>query len=316
MSNKRELYEKIMTEMAVIVKKQINEYFDSKSSHSDIISKTEDALDDYLFRIVSKAKRIIGSMTPEQLKHFMNSDYDQNSRSVSYLKYGLGSLKMLEAKSVIKHPKNATELAAEVKMTFKLDNFQVIADDAFNLGLPNVMMVSEPSKFETISLIISDVADNFEIIDTFMKKAGYTLIRKFTPVFPDGNAVHVIIYTPIVRPNISDEIASSYLYHVTPTSKLSEIKKSGLIPHARYGTEEEGGIIYPERLFFFTDRNDAENLCDENSQFGEEQEILFVDTDDVAEMMDIFYDPLYGKKAVYVEHAIPAKMIKKLLREE
>ena len=38
--------------------------------------------------------------------------------------------------------------------------------------------------------------------------------------------------------------------------------------------------------------------------------------DDVAEMMNIFYDPLYGKKAVYVEHAIPAKMIKKLLREE
>ena len=35
-----------------------------------------------------------------------------------------------------------------------------------------------------------------------------------------------------------------------------------------------------------------------------------ISTEDIADMMNIYYDPLYGKNAVYVEQSIPSNIIK------
>ena len=313
--DKRQLYEDIMMKLSKVVKEQLNSFFENENKHKDIISKTEQALDDYVYDLADKAKRIISRMTPEQLNKF-NSSYDDNSRNFALTRYGIPSMSMLESRHYSNITKDASEVAADLKRIFKLDNFQVSVDDSLELNLPNVLLISERTDFDAISLIISDIDNNFELIDNFMNKSGYTLTRKYTPVYNDGSAMYVLIYTPIKRINVSKELTNKHLFHVSPSSEMMSIKEHGLIPKARYGTDEEGGIIYPERIFFFLSEKDAIELKEYNECFGDSYEIYAVKTEDITSRMEVFYDPLYGKKAVYVEHSVPISLIKKKKRTD
>ena len=174
--------------------KRINEDFNTPKA--DTITQIEDTIDKFLYQLADKAKRIISRMSPEQLSRF-KSNYDETSRPTALLRYGLPTMKMLESTHYSNITKNASDVVADIKRIFHLSNFQVTVDDSYELGLPNIIFQSEPAVFEAIFLIIYDFEDNFKILDNYMNKSGYTLLRKFTPVFIDGNAIEVVIYTPV-----------------------------------------------------------------------------------------------------------------------
>ena len=249
-------------------------------------------------------------MSPKHFNDFFSS-YNKNSKNYAITRHGKISLGVVESKQPV-NAEDAQTVANDVKRIFKLEDFQVEVDDSMGLGIPNVLMLAGPTDWMSISIIVSDFENNMEVIDKFMESKGYTMIRKTrmgNENDPD-TGFFVVIYTPIQRVEISKELSNvPYLYHVSPIDNMENIHMNGLIPKARYGNEEEGGIIYPERVYFFTSYNAAVEHKENMEMFGDYQDIYRFPTEAVADLMDIYYDPLYGKSAVYVEHTVPGNLI-------
>ena len=124
-----------------------------------------------------------------------------------------------------------------------------------------------------------------------------------------------MFFTPIERIDVSKDFLDvhQHLYHVTGKEYRDSIKEKGLIPKARYGLfNEEDGIEYPERVFLFTNKDYAEDMRDDARQKGYDCDIFVFNAHDIAQRFPMFYDPLYGKIAVYVEKTIPPEFIEEI----
>ena len=122
--NKRELYEKIMTDISKVVKKRIEEY--SAGRPDDIVSQTEDAIDRYVIEYGQKALKIISELSPEERMKFMQLDVHEAAWFYAFARYGKMALNEVKSPSIVL---DANATAEELKNNFDLDDFQVEVSD-------------------------------------------------------------------------------------------------------------------------------------------------------------------------------------------
>lgn len=307
--------DELLNNIAKVVNEELSKYFGNNKPDCATNSAVEDAIDEYVLQLADFAMNRIEQMSGFSFQKF-NADYEETSRNYCFTRYGEVSMRMVESLKPSDTVHKADDVAEEVKRIFKLDDFQVVVEDPYNLEIPNIMMVAGPSDYNTISLIISNNSHNFELVNRYMEKQGYRLIRKFTPYYEDGTTFHVIVYTPVKRIDITGELAemTDHLYHVSPSTNRKSLERSGIIPRERTGRLEDGGIIYPPRVYMFTNFDNAEELKDEleQQQYPETFDIYEVALTDISKSTEIYYDPLYGKNSVYVEKNIPASIMHRI----
>jgi len=307
--------ENLFNNIMKVVNEELNKYFDDNKLDCAADNAVEDAVDEHVLQLADFAMNQIEQMGGVSFRKF-NADYEETSRNYCFTRYGEASMRMVEGLKPSNTVHKADDVAEEVKRIFKLDDFQVVVEDPYDLGIPNIMMVAGPSDYNTISLIISNNGHNFELVNRYMEKQGYRLIRKFTPYYEDGTTFHVVVYTPVKRIDITGELAemTDHLYHVTPSTNRKSLERSGIIPRERTGRLEDGGIIYPSRVYMFTNFDDAEELKNnlEQQQYPETFDIYEVALTDIPKSTEIYYDPLYGKNSVYVEKNIPGSILHRI----
>lgn len=310
--DKNELYEAIMDHVAKVVKKKICEYFDERPDN--IISRTEEAIDQYVIELGRKALDIIASMTLEQQQKFMHADLYEKAWMYAFTRHGRLSLNLVE--SNIKNGYEAESTADLLKSTFDLSDFQVKVIDQFNLGIPNITVTRDAgTNHKEIAVIIPKIEKNLEEIREFMRLRGYTLIRRHVPYAEDFRQIYILFFTPIERIDVSEELQDGreYLYHMSNVDNRESIKKIGLIAKARYGLfDPEDEIEYPERVYLFTSLQLAEDTREDYSRQGMSCDLYKLSIKKLAERFKMYYDPLYGKEAVYIEQTVPPEFIEEI----
>lgn len=308
--DKRKLYEKIMTDISKVVKRRIKEY--AVRLPDDIISQTEDAIDRYVIDYGQKAMKIISELNPEERMRFMQLDVYEAAWFYAFSRYGKTALNEVKSPSIVFDAKNTAE---ELKNYFDLDDFQVEVNDQFKLNLPNIIIKKEEQFHQNIMVVIPKLERNLNEIREFMRLHGYTLIRRYVPYAEDFRQIYVLFFTPIERIDVAKDFqdVQQKLYHVTGKEYRKSIKEKGLIPKARYGLfNQEDGIEYPERVFLFTDKDYAEEMRANAKQRGYDCDIYAFNVSDIARRFPMFYDPLYGKIAIYVEKTISPELIEEI----
>ena len=164
-------------------------------------------------------------------------------------------------------------------------------------------------------VVIPKLERNLNEIREFMRLHGYTLIRRYVPYAEDFRQIYVLFFTPIERIDVSKDFydVQQHLYHVTGKEYRESIKEKGLIPKARYSLfNQEDGIEYPERVFLFTNKSYAEEMREDAKHRSYNCDIYVFNALEIAKKFPMFYDPLYGKIAVYVEKTIPPEFIEEI----
>lgn len=204
----------------------------------------------------------------------------------------------------------AESVVRKLKAAFDLNDFQIEINDQYDIGLPNIYV---NRKYESIYILINDQKTLFNSIDAMMRDNGYNIIRQIG--FKVGDKVNYsLIYTPIVRIDIRKELNCEFLYHATYSTNSPFILKSGLKATPRNNKQ---GIFYPPRVYMSVDRKSTDiyvkELVNVNIQNIEEVriDIYYISTDMLKKYTEIYYDPLYGKTAVYVTCDIPRNFLKK-----
>ena len=305
-AKKKQLYETIMHEVAKTVKHILYEQ-DKPLGSYDTMAEVDNVLDNYMLSLVKKAKKYYERLKLQESTQFF-SNYDKVSGSYAFTRYGLGSLLLLEER-IPKTARDAHEVAEEMKSIFKLDDFQIEVTDIFDLGLPNIELMSSPQEPEMIGIIIDYMDDNYEVIEKYMNRNGYTLIREAEIRFLDNKRGYAMLYTPIYRTDIRNELTTKWLYHVSYPQNRKSILENGLVPQERNGGEENAGIIYPPRVYFTVSESVAEELREDICSATSLGDVFRVWTEDLKNKMEIYYDPLYGKNSVYVNKPIPPDML-------
>lgn len=309
--NKKELYETVIKDIAKVIKRKIEEYASERSC--DIISQTDDAIDNFIIDYGKKVMKIISNLSQKERMRFMQQDLQEAAWFYAFARHGKMSLN--EVSKTTSKIFDAEETADELKSYFKLEDFQVRVMDQYELNLPNIIIQKEEIFHQQILVTIPKVEDNLNEIREFMRLHGYALIRRYVPYATDARQIYILFFTPIERIDVSEEFLDEqkYLYHVSSKDYRESITKNGLLPKARYGLfDQEDGIEYPERVFLFTSRDYAEDMREDSNQKGYYCDIYKFKASEIAKQFHMFYDPLYGKIAIYVEKTVPPELIEEI----
>lgn len=191
------------------------------------------------------------------------------------------------------------ETAEVMKQKFNLDDWQVGSQKGAN-GIE-------------IMFLIPNFGDNIQLVNEGMEACGwsYSLYRKLKR----GNMDWIILsYDPMFQENIASEAKEyEYLYHWTPEYRYSSIRKEGLYPRS-----ENSDFKYPNRLHLLKGNLTKEQkiyigqqLCRKNKNYKNSGRyiLLRIDTKQIPETCEVFYDPRY-QGGYYTKEPIPPTAIK------
>ena len=314
MEKTNKLYRKIINDVAVVVKNKLNEFYSTQpkpTDQSELLSPNDKIIDDILLGFVNNFARKYNSLEAQE-KDSMFESYKIRSRN-HMLCYGVGSVYQLREQHKRVLPTDPDITVDYIKRTFRLKDFQIEAQDIFNLGLKDILMSAYSNNPNLITIAVAEYQDNKDAIVAYMEANGYTRIREIKYQLDDGRYAFGVMFVVKQRPNVQKEIIEKYpkLYHISASRNYESICKNGLIAKEHNG--EDNGIYYPKRVYFFIDYDTADYV--QQTQFFEETDLYEFDTKDIASQMEIFYDPLYGKSAVYVEHDVSPNLIKEIYEE-
>lgn len=314
MKKKENLYRKIINDVAVVVKHKIDEFYNSQQNpmdQSELLSPNDKIIDDLLLGFINNFTQKYNSLKAQE-KDSMFESYVIRSRDHMFY-YGVGSVYQLREQHKRVLPTDPEITVDYIKRTFGLKDFQIKAQDIFGLGLKNILMSAYSNNPNLITIAVAEYQDNKDAIIAYMEANGYTRIREIKYQLDDGRYAFGVMFVVKQRPNVQKEIIKNYpkLYHISASRNYESICKNGLIAKEHNG--EDNGIYYPKRVYFFTDYDTADYV--QQTQFFEETDLYEFDTKDIASQMEIFYDPLYGKSAVYVEHNVSPDLIKEIYEE-
>lgn len=191
------------------------------------------------------------------------------------------------------------ETAEVMKQKFNLDDWQVGSQKGAN-GIE-------------LMFLIPNFGDNIQLVNEGMEACGwsYSLYRKLKR----GNMDWIILsYDPMFQENIASEAREyEYLYHWTPEYRYSSIRKEGLYPKS-----ENSDFKYPNRLHLLkgnltkVQKNHiGKQLCEKNKNYNNNGRyiLLRIDTKQIPETCEIYYDPRY-QGGYYTKEPIPPTAIK------
>ena len=302
---RKALYENVMRDIAKMVKQKIKDFAGSTENQFR-------AIDNFVMTLVHKwNNQVKNEVSPDDVEHLFDVDFSERAASVSRMTHH-PSLK--EDFSVESFNTKFADVQKHLKILYDISDWQISVVDNFDTGQNDVNIVTVYDSAVTVDIVIANIEHNVNVLNDFMQRNGYFLIRKIEASVPfrevkKGNLVH-LVYTPIVRKDVSSDVRheNSLLLHMTSEENLESIKRNGLTPRERTGLK---GITYPARIYLFTERAEQEEWFSMYQyQLSEEKEdsgryvVIEVDLNKLPDSIKMFYDPLIGRDAVYVEDTI------------
>ena len=331
--DKKALYESIMKDLAKIVHKYLFESIDkSNEAVAEIPYCT--AVDNIVFKVINNFKEKIKELPTEEIAQAFSAVYkkakrhiwpsDDRELQVEMRQYDMHGM-CLESIN----PFNSIDFENLKKKLIRAHNlkdwqFQVI--NPFNLDTPDINFLSYYDMTEQndllFSLIISNAEENGSIVERELRNNGYYVIRKGVMNISsdqfDGEVMTTVcfIFTKLNTKDVRPEIEKfKYLYHISLRCNRADIIENGLIAEERNG---EGGIFYPERVFFFCG-NCKQEAIEYSAQiaegYGEDVDLYTIDISKMKSYgsnIQLHYDPLIGNTAVYCDCDVPAEAIVKI----
>ncbi len=303
---RKSLYESIMVNVAKIVKNRINEFIEnSGTNHLEHV-------DDVLLNFVEQRKSDLTNVPTSELLKLFKVDFKSRMHNISIITHHPG---LKEDFTVDTFNAQFADIQKRLKILFEISDWQISVMDTFGTGNTdvNINIVYKPEV--AMDIVIGNVEENIEVLEDFMRRNGYFLMRKLPEQIrvSEEESVTVVhlFYTPFVLKDVSEEIRSEnqHLIHMTASENIRSIETNGLVPHESTG--EKNGIVYPARVYMFAESAAQEEWFDDYKyQLSQENEdsgnysVITINVSKLPKGMKMFYDPLIGTSAVFVEEII------------
>lgn len=330
---KRSLYESIMQQIAPIVKSSIEQF--CSQDDCQMFVKEQEQLDAELDKIYQNFNETVSHLTQEEIVH-MCVDYSERYQTccstfpkttIQEMFGAYSDEKKRHLDEVFDNERDFQLEFSKIKKTLvnTFGMYEAYVELYNPFGHGTLAFIKQPidsklSDRTIISTIVPAINRNLPFLIDFMDDNGYYLIRcslgEDVVRYPDGGTT-LMANMCFVRKkpvDISKLVANAtYLYHVTPESKVNHIMNNGLVPKARMSSYSilNTDIHYPSRTYFFCGDSDEEAIAYAKKDMRPgKYHLLRVETKDLSEGLPVYPDPLLGGLAVYLEFVIPSRYIK------
>lgn len=286
--------------------------------------KQNNAIDSVVDEIADRIVKMMQSFTKEEISSMLSEQCQTAYRNRRAMFYA-NRVPLLETFSTEEEfSEKFFDIKKQLCNIFELKQWQVRLYDFADIGdeLAAVYSYYDAGMDydKLMSVIVPNSETNIKVISNYMQKNGYFFLRSaFRQLEEDepqsqfADTICIMFFCPVKMKDVSAEVRKmgDDLLHITAKSNLESILRDGLKPQARTGLSD---IYYPPRIYFFSALAPHEYVNEYSEMLSKEHNdedtvCLSIEVSQLPADMKMYYDPLIGKYAVFVEDPIPPKAI-------
>ena len=286
--------------------------------------KQNNAIDSVVDEIADRIVKMMQSFTKEEISSMLSEQCQTAYRNRRAMFYA-NRVPLLETFSTEEEfSEKFFDIKKQLCNIFELKQWQVRLYDFADIGdeLAAVYSYYDAGMDydKLMSVIVPNSEANIKVISNYMRKNGYFFLRSAfrqleedEPQSQSADTICIMFFCPVKMKDVSAEVRKmgDDLLHITAKSNLESILRDGLKPQARTGLSD---IYYPPRIYFFSALAPHEYVNEYSEMLSKEHNdedmvCLSIEVSQLPADMKIYYDPLIGKYAVFVEDSIPPKAI-------